>query len=268
MPDSKEPAMPDSQWNTPSPGSMPLLMKDDVHVWYASLAPERALLPEWTRLLSPQERLKAAAYPGEHTLKRDEACEMTREHYITYRGVLRGILARYIGIAPAELIVRTHPGGKPYLDVSTGGDTLRFSSSHSWGHALIAVTCQRNVGIDLQRIDPNGNVGHIVENRFSLQALAAFNALPSQQRLLTFFRLWSLHEAYFKYLGGAASWKDFTISLAAAPGKPAVLLEADTPTPCCLREIDSGLPGYTAALAVAGHDHHTTYWHWQCNGRG
>ena len=52
---------------------MPLLMKDDVHVWYASLAPQRALLPEWIRLLSLEERLKAAAFPGEQAAARAAA---------------------------------------------------------------------------------------------------------------------------------------------------------------------------------------------------
>ncbi len=209
-------------------------------------------------MLSVQERLKAAGLPSEYGLSRGEVCEMTREHYITYRGVLRCILAHYLGIAPGEVIIRTSQQGKPYLDASTGGDMVRFSTSHSWGHALIAVTYQRAIGIDLQRIDPNGNIEQIAENRFSLQTWATFNALPSHQRLLAFFRLWCLHEAYFKYLGGGVSWKDFTISLASTSDKPTLLLETprkketSLSLPCCLYEIDSGLPGYTAALAITG----------------
>ena len=243
-------------WHMLSPKSIPSLVKEDVHIWYVQLSPERSLLFEWTRMLSMQERLKAAGFPSEYAFEQGAGCEMTREQYITYRGVLRKILAHYVGIAPEEVMLRTNPAGKPYLDVSTGGNTVQFSASHSWGHALIAVTCQRNIGIDLQRIDPNGNIEQIAENRFSLQTQAAFNALPSHQRLLAFFRLWCLHEAYFKYLGGGVSWKDFTISLASTPDEPMLLLETprkkEVSLPCCLYEIDSGLPGYTAALAIAG----------------
>ncbi len=247
-------------WNTMLPSSRQVLLPDEVHVWHVPLSLNRVLLHAWMRMLSAQERLIAAGFPSERALHPGDACEMTREDYIAYRTALRLLLARYLGRTPEEVIVATDAHGKPFLDTSTGGDLLRFNSSHSWGHALIALTRRRSIGIDLQRTDPSGAIFSIAQNRFSPRTSAALQALPIPERFLAFFRLWSLHEAYFKYLGCAESWKDVTIFPTSSPDEPAILLTPWEQDSCALREIDSGLPGYTAALAVTGFHYRLSYW--------
>src|SRR2546428_6588402 len=121
------------------------------------------------------------------------------------------------------LITAPNAHGRHYQDTATGDDLFRFHSSHPWGTAPSATTRRRSIGIDLQRIDPSGAIFSIAQNRFSPRTFAALQALPIPERLLAFFRLWSLHEAYFKYLGRAESWKDVTILLASSPGEPAIL---------------------------------------------
>ena len=256
----KEPDVTTPVWNTTLPSSRQVLLPDEVHVWHVPLSLDRALLPAWTRVLSVQERLIAAGFPSERTLHLGDVCEMTRENYIAYRSALRLLLARYLGHTPEEVIIATDAHGKPFLDTSTGGDLFRFNSSHSWGHALIALTRRRSIGIDLQRIDPSGAIFSIAQNRFSPRTFAALQALPIPERLQAFFRLWSLHEAYFKYLGCAESWKDVTILLASSPGEPAILQMPWEQDSCALCEIDPGLPGYTAALAVTGPQYRLSYW--------
>jgi 4'-phosphopantetheinyl transferase len=69
------------------------------------------------------------------TLADDELCrarrfrlERDRRRYIVRRAILRELLSRYLGIAPARVRLRTGPFGKPCV---AEGD-LRFSVTVVW----------------------------------------------------------------------------------------------------------------------------------------
>ena len=79
-------------------------------------------------------------------IERSEA----RERWVASRWALREVLGLYLEREPAEIELRFGSRGKPML---AGGDgSLRFNLSHSGELALIAVTGEREVGVDIQRI--------------------------------------------------------------------------------------------------------------------
>ena len=130
---SKDPGTPPS-WS-PGPPE-PRLDKGAVHIWRADL---RAVDDELSQLLCEQERARA-----ERLLSHSDRARWTR-----CRGVLRALLARYLGLDPRALQFSLGEHGKPMLD-TTGPRTLQFNLSHSGELALYAFSQNAAVGIDVE----------------------------------------------------------------------------------------------------------------------
>jgi 4'-phosphopantetheinyl transferase len=77
-------------------------------------------------------------------MRRDDA----RRRWVATRWALRNVLGRYLGRDPAAIELRFGKRGKPMLAESDA--LLRFNLSHSGELALIAISDQREVGIDVQ----------------------------------------------------------------------------------------------------------------------
>ena len=102
-------------------------------------------------LLCAQEQMRAARIV--HARK--------RELWMRSRGVLRGLLARYLDADPCELRFALGAHGKPRLrgepqetlrDSGSGPrEDLSFNLSHSGELMLVAVTAGREVGVDVER---------------------------------------------------------------------------------------------------------------------
>ena len=241
-------------WPLPPPSLQ--LAPHDVHVWGAVLSLPEATIALLHTLLTADEQERA----GRFYLARD------RHHFIIARGVLRLLLSRYTGRHPHHLRFCYGPHGKPALIPQHGGTLWHFNLSHSGGVALYAVTRQRQVGVDVERIRPEFAAGNnIAERFFSPQEVAALRALPPTAQVAAFFACWSRKEAYIKArgLGLALPLESFDVSL--TPGAPAALLAThDDPAEAGRWRLDTLEPaaGYAAALAVEGHDWQYSCWRW------
>ena len=212
--------------------------------------------------LGPQE-----LYRLQQTLSPDELDRIARLHFpkdqqrfIAARGILRDILARYLGRSPAELHFSYTSFGKPSLASDCAADSLRFNLSHSGSIALYAVTRQREVGIDLERIEPRFAADDIAEKFFSRNEIAAFHFLPASARLRAFFNCWTRKEAYVKARGAGLQipLESFDVSL--APDEPAAFL-SEGEFGWSLRALPLD-PEYAAAVAVEGNGWQLRLWHW------
>jgi 4'-phosphopantetheinyl transferase len=127
--------------------------------------------------------------------------------------------------------------------------------SHSRGLILYALTRNKKIGIDIERVRTIPNTDRIAKQIFSLREHAAFRALPPEQRQAAFFRNWTQKEAYLKACGHGLSMSLDQIDVSLAPFEP-------TPPPSIpdnphassrwsLQEFVPA-PGYVAALANEG----------------
>ncbi len=241
--------MSDACWNVPSPS--PVASPEEVHVWRVPLegpAPERH-----RRVLSADERGRADRF----------VFDRHRHRFTIARGMLRLILGRYLDRPPASLVFAYGPQGKPSL--RDPADTpLRFNISHAGTLALIAVTAGRDLGVDVERIDPERAAVSIAERFFAPEEVAVFRSLPEAQWVTAFFNCWTRKEAYMKATGRGLSLGLDRFRVSLAPGEPAALLETawnpEDVTRWTLCALDPG-PGYAAALAVEG-----TGWRLRCFG--
>ena len=233
------------------PPTQLILRTDEVHVWRAVLELDSQEFDRLRVTLSPDELDRAARF---HFLR-------DRQHFIAARGILRDILSRYLKRSPAELAFSYSSFGKPKLAIECSAGDLQFNLSHSGGIALYAVARGREVGIDLERIEPKFADDGIAEKFFSRNEVAVLRSLPASARLHAFFNCWTRKEAYVKARGAGLYIPLDSFEVSLTPGEPAVFLSKGE-SGWSLRALTLD-PDCMAAVAVEGNDWQLRLWQWQ-----
>ena len=233
--------------SSPGPLTLPV---NEVHVWRAALNLTAVDLNRLRDTLCPEERARAARF----RFARD------RDHFIAGRGVLRNILAGYLRREPARLHFSYGQFGKPALASNCGADDLRFNLSHSDGLGLFAFARLREVGVDVERVDPCIEVDQLVERFFSPHEIHNLHTLPRDAQLEAFFLCWTRTEAYLKACGeGLVGSGSFNLLLAQGEAACAVRCRNSLWSLLPLRPA----PSYVANVAAEGRDWNVRLWQWQ-----
>lgn len=183
----------------------------EIHVWSVALRQEPQAVECALPLLSVEEQAHA----------RDYRAAQLRADAVVVRGVLRALLARYCGMLPAAIPIRTGATGKPLLECES---RVRFNLSHSGGMVAYAITLDEDVGIDIEECRPFADAEAIADRFFALEEAAELRSLPSSQRLGTFYECWVRKEAYVKALGGGLSIPLDSFRVSFGAGRPPALL--------------------------------------------
>jgi len=210
-----------------------------VEVWFLDLdAPSRAASSA-IDILSEDERRRAAVFHAAHAGRRFAEC----------RAHLRRILASRTSRDPATIRFRYGSHGRP--DLADNPLDLRFSVSHSSGHAVIAVTRERDLGID---IEVSRRIDHVDSLAQRYLAAAENEQLSvADDRVHAFWKAWTRKEAYLKALGTGLSGRicEFAVSLS----EPARLLSTAKPGDAATdwTLLDLSYDAFMVALAVRAH---------------
>jgi 4'-phosphopantetheinyl transferase len=223
-----------------APPSDDRLGPDEVQVWRAALDVDPDTRAHLRSVLTDDERTRADRFVQ----------PVHRERFVVAHAFLRDVVARQAGVLPGSLHFRTLAAGKPVLD----GSRLRFNLSHSGGLALLAVTLDREVGVDVEALRPMPDACELAERHFAPGEIAALRALPERDRDEAFLRCWTLKEAYVKAVGDGLGipLERFEVEYAPPRAEPALrILDDVAPRPWTMRTLEPG-PGYAGALAVLG----------------
>lgn len=193
--------------------------------------------------LSHEERERNREYGVASLQRRDAAC----------RGLLRDLLARYIGVPANTLSLVRGEHGKPLL---AGSDvSVHFNYSHSGSYACFAFTRMGEVGVDIEACGRKANALRIARSYFTDREYRVLAALPESQRGPEFLRYWTLKEAWLKARGEGifAGLDRFSISLPATDeGDAAVRMashgNAEDELAFCYTGVAA--PGYRFGLVV------------------
>jgi 4'-phosphopantetheinyl transferase len=128
-----------------------------------------------------------------------------RQSFVVARGLLRLVLAQYLGENPLRLQFAYGAHGKPALVHPT---PICFNISHSYDRLLIAVGAGLEVGVDVERIAAE-LASEGVSGEFSQAEQFALANVSADKWLNAFFKCWTSKEAYIKGIG-----KGLTIPLA------------------------------------------------------
>lgn len=189
-----------------------------IDIWSWCLDQSFADQADAERLLSEDEHVRAERF----LTARD------RQRYIVGRAGLRRILSGYLDMPPETIRFTYNSWGKPEL-VLTTGNKLHFNLSHSAGEALLAVSRDVEIGIDIEEIRPLQE--DVASHFFSAAECAELGALAEPDRLTGFYRCWTRKEAFVKGHGAGLSipLDSFDVSIRETEGQR-LLLRMDTDT--------------------------------------
>lgn len=168
---------------------MAITAGDALHVWLirADMADEQ--LDALHGLLDQQEQQRAGAI---HDLG-------ARRRFVAAHGASRRILSHYLGVAPRAIRWRRGPHGKP--DLAHPRSDLRFNLSHSGALAVLAVSDQRPVGVDVQEVNRTVDASVLAARFFPDEEAGWVAAARPARRHDRFTRLWVRKEACLKAAG-------------------------------------------------------------------
>ncbi|MEO8380292.1 MAG: 4'-phosphopantetheinyl transferase superfamily protein [Acidobacteriota bacterium] len=176
-----------------TPGELPLT-PGEIHLWLTSYdeIEDPLLHAHYRGLLNAEE---AAQEPRFH-FARD------RRRYLVTRALVRTVLSRYASIAPADWIFKTNAYGRPEIaNVAAQRDLLTFNISHTHSLIVLAVTRQRELGVDVENVEARNVPMDIADRYFAPGEVTTLMAAPAHEQQYRFFEYWTFKEAYIKARG-------------------------------------------------------------------
>jgi 4'-phosphopantetheinyl transferase len=216
------------------------LAENEIHVWRSQLDAPDLILSRFLSHLTAEEVERAERF----------VFPVDRNRFITGRGLLRELLARYLELAPEAIPIKKYSHGKPFLEPQMAFSDVFFNISHSQGAALLAFSSSGQLGIDIEKIRPDFGTEEIAERYFSLAELQELRALPPELQAEGFFHCWTRKEACVKASGEGLRIPLDSFSVTLTPGQPAILKGAEL-SGWSLYSIDPGA-GFVGACVAEG----------------
>lgn len=167
------------------------IQHDELHLWWVNLRELDSEAHALRRILSPSEQARAEQF---RFLRH-------RNNYVIRHGILRILLACYVGQRPSGLEFTMGARGKPELRSASGEPGIHFNLSHSRDVALLGFARACPIGVDVERLDPVPDCEQIARRFFSQAEAASLAALPGEMRDHRFLELWTCREALLKATG-------------------------------------------------------------------
>ena len=175
------------------------------------------------------------------------------------------LLGLYLRIAPRNVRFGYGPRGKPFLAGPSRGKSICFNISHSEDLALFAFSCDRPIGVDVERVRDDISDEEISERFFSADECARLRAFPSHLRVQEFFRYWTCKEAYIKARGEGLHISLNQFEVLTVPGdrlaKVCTKEESEADSQWYVQRL-APRAGYAGAVAAQGHAWHCACWDW------
>lgn len=237
------------------PMRYPVLSRNDVHVWRASLDLSASQIDLLDQTLSEDEHRRSIRF----------CFEKDRRRYVAARGLLRILLSRYLGTIAGQIVFEYQKQGKPMVANDLEGKTIQFNLSHIDELAVYSFALNRPVGIDIENLSRSIDFESVAWQFFSPREVSKLLGVAKPLRKRAFFACWTRKEAFVKATGEGLSrpLDQFDVSL--APGEDACLLEIASCKEEALRwkmaDLDVG-QGYVGALVVKGGGWNLRCWDW------
>jgi 4'-phosphopantetheinyl transferase len=186
--------------------SLLLLTPGEIHVWILPIAELLPIDPHAVNSLSADELARGMRF----------RLEKHQAFFFLTRILLRKIIARYLSIIASDIEYVIQKKGKPAL---TNTD-LQFNLSHSGDLAVVALTRQAEIGIDIEEKKMTDYLS-IAKRFFSADEYNAIAQLSNAEGREAFYQIWTRKEALVKAVGEGISmgFNQFTV-----PADPVIQL--------------------------------------------
>ena len=162
-----------------------------------------ACKPEDIELPAHQVRYLAMLSPEEQDRWSRLGSASVRDTFLIARALLRTGLSHYARPHPQDWRFITGPQGKPAIHPEQNPSlcALHFNLSHTRQLIVCAITQGCEVGVDVEYTERRSRLEPIARRFFSDPEVAQLHGLDEAQFRSTFFRFWTLKEAYLKARG-------------------------------------------------------------------
>lgn len=211
-----------------------------VDVWKIPLRHSDAFVTDLFQLLSPEEQARASRFRREGD----------RQRFTVAHAAVRLLIADYLSVDARTIHFQTAEHGKPFIP----GMPVQFNLSHSGELALLAVTHERNIGIDVEEDRQVPDAMRLAERFFSKAEIERMQRLATDPLALNrgFLECWTRKEAFIKAVGYGLSYPLNSFEVTFFPEHvPDLRLLLGPSDVWHLRSVDVG-PGYYAALVLQG----------------
>jgi len=205
-----------------------------VRIWHIPLDPVPAIVARCLDLLDDAELARLSSFASPELVRR----------YAVAHGAVREVLGALVRAEPAGLRYRTGQWGKPELDGYPG---VHHNLSHSDELALLAVSADQAVGVDVERLRPSLRARALADRYFLPAEARAVARRPAADQPWWYQRFWTRKEACGKVYG-----VPLVVALRFGVHGRTVLPPVEgEPGPCRLVDVTTE-PGYLAAVAMLG----------------
>ncbi|WP_339924795.1 4'-phosphopantetheinyl transferase superfamily protein [uncultured Cyclobacterium sp.] len=161
------------------------LQRQEVHLWRIDLRIAYQKLSKLEKLLSYEERKRAANYLQ----------EKDRIRFILGHACVKDLISRYLDIDVAQVSLNKGANGKPYISPV---HKLYFNISHSGDWVLIAFGSEE-LGVDLENITGDFITDPLMAQCFHENEIKVIRT--SDDPTAEFFKFWTRKEAFLKATG-------------------------------------------------------------------
>jgi len=162
---------------------------DELYLWFGE-----PMSPDWDQLLI---HLRDAERSQATRLRRPA----DRWSFSAAHLGLHALLARALDCPPCEIAFKCGAHGKPFLDPARHGTGVHFNISHTDGLVAVALA-GRPVGVDVERVRELEDMQAVADSVFATETISALaNTFGRAARRASFFRFWTLGEAFIKVTG-------------------------------------------------------------------
>jgi len=145
------------------------------------------------------EELETVLSEDEQTRAQRFHREQDRNRFIKARGSMRLLLGFYLATPPEDLVFVYGPQGKPFI--ASPASVLTFNLSHTGNMALLGISREAAIGIDLERVKEKPNFHALARRVFDTTIQQELSQLDGSALAEAFFFHWTAYEARMKAIG-------------------------------------------------------------------
>ena len=221
-------------------------------VEFASMPGTSILLFSVEKCLGRTDELFGLLSEVEHQRAGEISHTIRRNAYAASRALLRATLtATSKGVVPpAAWTFGTGPYGKPYV-TSPEGIGMNFSLSYTPTLIAVAVSQKLEIGVDIEAVP--ATISEVPWQVLTQAERQFIRTLPEAEQFTEFLNIWTIKEAYTKYLGVGASLDFRKVEVSTQADLASARTEAETRMPDPMvkqRTLEIGWQ--TIILALAG----------------
>jgi 4'-phosphopantetheinyl transferase len=210
------------------------IQNQDVHLWSVDsrIYDKQKNYSEY--FLDKNEQLRAQKF----RFKKDH------DLFVTGRYLTKILMAYYTNCCPENVKIIAETFGKPTTDLD-----LFFNLSHS-GERLLLGFSNSSIGVDIEREDPRVDTESVGKSNFSETEFKILMNAPDENKISTFFEIWTKKESLIKAIGKGLSISLTNFNVTTQNGKVSWNLPSEDVYGDWYVQKFEGIEGYKSAFAT------------------